>query len=79
MITGYQERQFLVYLGFYLFLIVVGYQYVRAQKPYWGGLIGLIAIAAIVILYTIRKLFSPNLLSLLHFCPRRDCCCVSTI
>lgn len=55
-----QEGQLIIYLSFYLFLIAVGYQYFRFQRPYLSSLIGLIIIAVIVILYTVGKIFFPH-------------------
>jgi hypothetical protein len=48
----------IVYLAFYLFVIVVGYQYIRERNL--KRLIGLIAILIIVVLYTLGKIFFPR-------------------
>jgi predicted ferric reductase len=46
-----------LYIFFIVFLVMAITQYIRAEKPYWSGLIGLLLIIGIAGSYLIGKLF----------------------
>lgn len=57
----------IIYFTFYLFVLVVGYQYIRERT--WRRLLGLLAMVSVVVLYTVSKVLFPRSLAIPTFLP----------